>query len=195
MRGVILCGGQSTRMGTDKGMLMLQSRSWAQVAAAKMEVLGLPVSVSVNELQYAAYAGVFAAQQLVKDDPAIDVRGPLLGILSVHQQYPADDLFVLACDMPLMEPAVMQSLLSYYLQQHQHPDACVFTNQNAYQPLCGIYSVNGLLAIQQLQTNGRLVKHSMKFVLENIHTLPLVMAPDQPKYFSNFNTQDALDGL
>ena len=33
MTGVILCGGESSRMGTDKGMLQFQEQSWAQRAA------------------------------------------------------------------------------------------------------------------------------------------------------------------
>ncbi|MES1226406.1 MAG: NTP transferase domain-containing protein, partial [Bacteroidota bacterium] len=39
MIGVILCGGQSVRMGADKGMLRLQTKTWAQIAVDKMAQL------------------------------------------------------------------------------------------------------------------------------------------------------------
>ncbi len=193
MVGVILCGGQSSRMGTDKGLLMGQSASWAQTAATKMAVLGLPVAVSVNKAQYNNYANIFTPAQLVKDDDSIDVKGPLLGILSVHQQYPAADLFVLACDMPLMEAAIMQTLLSLYDQQRA--DAFVFANEQNYEPLCAIYTAKGLATLHQLQKNGGLTKYSMQFVLTCIDTVPLPITPYQQKYFLNVNSPSALSRL
>ncbi|GGH03134.1 NTP transferase domain-containing protein [Pedobacter zeae] len=48
MLGIVLCGGQSLRMGTDKGLLIHQDKLWAQVAADKLSVLDLLVNFSVN---------------------------------------------------------------------------------------------------------------------------------------------------
>jgi molybdopterin-guanine dinucleotide biosynthesis protein A len=36
MLGIILCGGQSLRMGRDKGLLKLEAKTWAQTAIDKM---------------------------------------------------------------------------------------------------------------------------------------------------------------
>lgn len=193
MHGIVLCGGQSSRMGTDKGMLMLQSLHWAEIAADKFKLLHLPYVVSVNAQQYEDYSRVFADQQLLKDDTDIPVKGPLLGILSTHQVLPTTDLFVLACDMPLMEPALMQSLLSLYAKNK--PEACVFAGQEDVEPLCAIYSAKALSKINQLVANGRLPRFSIKYVLENLQVVSLPILPEQEKCFTNFNIPSQLDML
>jgi hypothetical protein len=47
MIGLILCGGQSSRMGMDKGLLQFNGISWAQSAANKMAELNIPVYLSI----------------------------------------------------------------------------------------------------------------------------------------------------
>ena len=51
MLAIILCGGRSSRMGTDKGLLKLEETTWVQSAAEKMKQLNLPVYISVNQDQ------------------------------------------------------------------------------------------------------------------------------------------------
>jgi molybdopterin-guanine dinucleotide biosynthesis protein A len=55
MRGVVLCGGQSSRMGTDKGLLLHQSITWVQQAISTLTQLNTPVLLSINEQQLIAY--------------------------------------------------------------------------------------------------------------------------------------------
>ena len=49
MYGLILCGGKSSRMGTDKGLLKLEANTWAQTAVDKLSELSIPVKLSVNK--------------------------------------------------------------------------------------------------------------------------------------------------
>jgi len=114
MLGIILCGGQSSRMGSDKGLLKLEANTWAQTAIDKMADLDIPVKISVNNKQYPGYAAVFGETNLITDDTTLQLRGPLLGVLSCHLKYPSEDLFVLACDMPLMEQSLLNKLYIQY---------------------------------------------------------------------------------
>jgi molybdenum cofactor guanylyltransferase len=194
MLGIILCGGQSTRMGTDKGLLKLHANTWARTAADKLETLSLPVLFSVNEGQYAEYASIFPAASLIKDNISLKLKGPLCGVLSVHLEYPSEDLALLACDMPLLEPALLATLLERY-QQDPIPDAFVFNNNGEPEPLCGIYKASGLAHIMALYKNHQLPKHSMKFMLEHINTSLLPLTEDQKKSFRNFNAHSELNGM
>ena len=194
MLGIILCGGQSSRMGSDKGLLVLEAKTWAQTAFDKLATLNIPMRLSVNEKQFADYAKVFAAENLITDGISIDVRGPLLGVLSAHIQNPGDDLFLLACDMPLMEPLLLKELYNYYLQT-PGTEVYIFTNDNEPEPLCGIYTAKGLSKIIALQKENKLVKHSMKFILNQLSVYTVVLKEEQKKYFRNFNAHAELNGL
>ncbi len=194
MLGVILCGGQSTRMGTDKGLLKLHANTWARTAADKMQLLNIQVILSVNAVQYKDYSAVFDAAQLITDDDGLDIHGPLGGVLSIHEKYQAEDLFVLACDMPLMDISILEQLFEHY-QQHPTADALAFTNEGAPEPLCAIYKAAGLAHILDLYKKGQLTKHSMKFMLEHINTTLTPLAPEQLKFFRNFNAHAELNGL
>lgn len=194
MLGVVLCGGQSSRMGTDKGLLKLEARTWAQTAVDKLAALQLPVVLSVNALQYPDYAAVFPAEQLVKDNETLDIHGPLSGVLSVHLQFPQEDLLILACDMPLMETAVMEQLISA-CNEHNSFEAYIFSNNHEPEPLCGIYTAIGLAATMERYRNKQLLKHSMKFTLQNLATYIIPVQPGEEKYFRNFNAHAELNGL
>ena len=151
MLGIILCGGQSSRMGSDKGLLIHEAKTWAQTAWEKLAVLKLPMLLSVNGQQVAEYAKVFSPETLIIDDRTLDIRGPLLGVLSVHLQHPDKDLFILACDLPLMDASLLKELFSLY-QQSKKYDAYIFTNDKEPEPLCGIYTSKALKKIMALKT-------------------------------------------
>jgi molybdopterin-guanine dinucleotide biosynthesis protein A len=193
MTGCILCGGKSSRMGTDKGLLKLNTVSWAQAAVQKMAGLRVQVVLSVNKDQYNNYTTDFTKDQLIRDDETIDARGPLRGLLSAHLRFAIEDLFVLACDMPLMETSILQQLFSHY--KKQDAEAYVYTNDNVYEPLCGIYTAKGLSKILQLQKTNQLLNYSMKHVLEKSDTCTIPLASNQKKYFANFNSPEELNGL
>jgi len=186
MLGLILCGGQSERMGTDKGLMQTDKKTWAQHAFEQMSLLDIPVKISVNKKQEDAYAAIFSPGKLIVDDDSLDLKGPLLGVLSCHLAFPGEDLFVLACDMPLMQLYFLQRLNSIY--QLQPASAYVFTNEGEAEPLCGIYTAKGLSAILQMFRKGELVKHSMKYMLDQLDVKKLCLKEEEKQYFQNFNS-------
>ena len=194
MLGLILCGGKSSRMGSDKGMIKLGVKTWAQIAVDKFVELNIPVNLSVNKDQYVEYASVFSASNLIKDDESLSLRGPLLGLLSVHLKYPDATIFLLACDMPLMHTAILKELLQHY-EGNAAADAYVFTNDDELEPLCGIYKPKGLSTVVNKLQSGQLAKHSMKFMLEHVNTFSFPLREEQKECFRNFNAHADLNGL
>lgn len=194
MKGVILCGGESTRMSSDKGLLKIDSNTWAQIAADKIKNLQIPVVISINKKQHKAYSSIFSAQILVVDDSSLQIRGPLCGLLSVHLKYPNEDLLILACDMPLMEAYLLKEILKLYHQQKNF-DAFVYKNNEEFEPLCGVYKANGLSKILSLYQTNQLAKHGMKYMLGQISTYVIPISEDKKQCFRNFNTQEELNAL
>jgi molybdenum cofactor guanylyltransferase len=186
MTGVVLCGGESTRMGTDKGLLKLQSKTWAEVADTKLAALGIPAVISINSKQLEQYSKIFQQEKLVPDQSGIDVKGPLLGLLSVHQKLPEEDLIVLACDMIDMKTNLLQQLLTKY-NAGRH-DAYVYSTGEKYQPLCGIYKSGGLKKINEMYQKGSLKRYSMMHVLETLQTEVLSVKEEDAACFNNYNS-------
>lgn len=193
MIGVVLCGGQSSRMGKDKGLLQHESSSWAQLAADKLTAVQLPVVISLNEQQYGGYTKLFQNPILIKDDNSLNIGGPLKGILSVHLQHPGKDLLVLACDMRDMKAEVLQLLMATNVTADA--EALVFTSENRVEPLCGVYKVTGLKKIYEQYRHGHLKKFSMHHVLQLLHTCCLPVPQEWKWCFTNFNTPEDLSSL
>ena len=95
--GIVLCGGESKRMGTDKGLIMKDSLPWFLHIGNLIESLGLPVYYSIRTEQLDSYKTYVDEESLVIDDTISE--GPLRGVLSVMKSTNSDALLVIACDM------------------------------------------------------------------------------------------------
>jgi molybdopterin-guanine dinucleotide biosynthesis protein A len=191
MLGVVFCGGKSLRMGHDKGLMLYKGRTWATIAAEKLAELNIPICVSINAQQVESYKQFFADAMLLVDEGSLALKGPLLGLLSAHTNHPAEDLFILACDLPLMEVRLLKRLVAATLEA---PDgeAFVFSNAGSPEPLCAIYKSTGLRkVITELQAN-RLSSFSMKSVLGLLKVFELQVLEKDQEAFENFNTHDLI---
>jgi molybdenum cofactor guanylyltransferase len=194
MIGVILCGGQSVRMGTDKGLLLSGpgKKVWAEIMKEKFNQISIPSLLSINPGQIEYYLKYFGGKDLVVDNPDITFQGPLLGLLSVHLKYHNQDLMVVACDMINMDGSVLMKLFSNY--ESSHTDAIAFTGEQV-EPLCAIYSSRGLSKILAACHSNELFKNSMMHVLEELGATYIPISEEWRSAFKNFNNVKDLNEL
>ncbi len=192
MTGVVLCGGESTRMGSDKGLLKSNSITWTEIALDRFKVLKLPVILSVNDRQHSLYSKTFKNSILIEDDATLKIGGPLKGILSVHLQQPEEDLLVTACDTPDMRTEVLEHLIA--ARATTQAEAFAFRSDKHTEPLSAIYTTKGLKKINSLYRNDRLKRFSLHHVLEVLQTTWLPLPEEWKHYFYNFNTPQDLRG-
>lgn len=195
MKGIVLCGGQSLRMGKDKGLLIGSKKiTWAQQAFSLLSKLDIEVALSINKTQYPVYKRVFISHQLVPDSRDLTIKGPLLGILTAHQEFPKDDLIVLACDMIEMTMEILQRLQQAYEQQPGY-DAYIFKTTQIVEPLCAIYTAKGLKKMADKIKKAGLEKCSLMTVLDQINVHALTTEPEWKKAFCNMNTLSDLQAV
>jgi len=194
MLGIVLCGGQSSRMGTDKGLMTYRDKLWAQLAAERLRALEIPVKLSINPVQEQAYASYFPQEQLIADHPSLSIKGPLLGVLSAHLLAPDEDLFLLACDMLLIESRLLLQLLGSFTPTATC-EAYIFTREGRQEPLCGIYTQAGLKKILLMLLSQQITKPSMKFVLNHLQVLEIPLKAEDYVSFNNFNSPDETSKL
>ena len=97
--GVVLAGGQSSRMGRDKAHLAWRGQTLLAHARATLQAAGA-ANVIVSG-HYPECSGIPDAE------PGL---GPLGGLVSVIAAIPDGVLLVVPVDMPLLTPALLQSL-------------------------------------------------------------------------------------
>lgn len=171
--GVVLCGGESRRMGQDKGLLQREGIPWVLRMGEKLATNDLPVVYSINKRQVAAYSAWLPEGQYVIDSDSS--AGPLRGLMSVHRSYPDSDLLPVACDMQDLDIETLAGIITAW--RTVGADLYAYEVEGFLQPFCAIYSAEAL-AIGAHKTSLRELLHSGK-----LHRLPGATAA-----FRNYNT-------
>ena len=190
LTGIVMCGGKSIRMGSDKGLLLKDNSTWAELAYKKLLSILLPVKLSINTNQLENYKVLFNKDSFIQD--FVNIPGPLAGIFSCHEQLKHQDLLVIACDMTDITERTLQQLIQEYKSKKELHDFFVFRNDEALEPMLGIYTAKGLDKIATLHKKGQLEKFSMKYILETGNTYSIKLEENQKKEFKNYNTSTDL---
>ena len=131
---LVLAGGRSSRMQTDKAQLAYHGR--AQLAEAMQLVAPLVVrafvSVRADQVDDPLRAG-FA--QIVDRRENV---GPIAGILAAQEQFPEVAWLVLACDLPFLDAPTLQHLLRARAAARD-ATAYLSSHDGLPEPLCAIY--------------------------------------------------------
>ncbi|RYF63544.1 MAG: molybdenum cofactor guanylyltransferase [Cytophagaceae bacterium] len=102
--GLVLMGGQSTRMGRDKSALVYHDKPQREHLTDLLSPLCQRVYWSVNERQFAelSYSGKLLDNY--------SESGPLGGLLSAFDTYPDVAWLVVPCDLPNLDSGTLQTL-------------------------------------------------------------------------------------
>jgi molybdopterin-guanine dinucleotide biosynthesis protein A len=132
--GIILAGGKSSRMGTDKGLQDLCGKPLISYAIQVLSGLCETIIISSSSDAYKPFG-----YKLVADEfPGI---GPMGGIYSALRQSKTGKNLVLSCDLPF----VTEELLSFILKNSDGFDVSVpYEGNRHYEPLCAFYSLSVL---------------------------------------------------
>jgi molybdopterin-guanine dinucleotide biosynthesis protein A len=132
--GLVLAGGASTRMRTDKAALQYHGQpqlQWAFELVAKFCAASF-VSVRPDQRGDAARAG---HPQIVDRQPGI---GPIAGISAALLEHPKAAWLVLACDLPFLTEHTLEHLIA-----HRDANKIATAYRSAHdglpEPLCAIW--------------------------------------------------------
>lgn len=132
--GLILAGGESSRMGSDKSLLNYHGLPQAEYLYHLAKSLNLPSFISCRSGQI--------ERLKLSELPVITDRftgfGPLGGILSAMATYPDKAWLVMACDLPLLTSETLNDLIRARDPQKL---ATAYFNQERkqFEPLFAIY--------------------------------------------------------
>lgn len=108
LKGLILAGGMSTRMGVDKSKMNYHGKDQVQFIAELMQAQGLEVFVSCREDQKRDFLN--AGYDVVTDK--MQGVGPMAGMCSAWMQQSDAAWLAVAVDMPLINAEVLRQLIA-----------------------------------------------------------------------------------
>ena len=126
---IVLAGGRSRRMGTDKADLTIGDRTFLQIQIDKGRALG------IGDIQVSGYRGAKCALPVTLD--RFPDRGPLGGLECCLRQAKEETCLVLSVDVPLVPVGELENLLR--ASRQSQASAVILKNAGKEQPLIGVY--------------------------------------------------------
>jgi len=178
VKALVLAGGQSRRMGSDKALLVRDGCSQLQRAVEVLRECVDEVYVSVRKDQ-TAEAERSRYPQIVD---AYEDLGPLAGILSAMDADPAASWLVVACDLPNIDRQTVRALLEG--RRPQDPFVAYRSSHDGLpEPLCAVYSPAARPLIDEfvaagltcprkilIRSEARLIEQADPASLDNMNT-------------------------
>ena len=176
--GLVLAGGSSTRMQRDKAALEYQGRTQLDRTLELARRHAAEVFVSVRAEQTADPTR--SRHPMIVDSVAD--KGPIAGIRSAFAVHPQASWLVLACDLPFLSDAVIESLL-----RERDPSVFATAYKSAHdglpEPLCAVWEPAAAAALAEYQAAGGhcprkfLIRHAARLLepldaraLDNVNT-------------------------
>ena len=145
---IIMAGGASRRMGTDKGMLSIKSRPIIERTCQRLAACFEQILISADQADKFAFLGF----EVVPDK--VPEQGPLMGIASALEASANEINFVIACDIPQIELGYVRRIL--FEATKGDADIIVPVNSDGrYEPLFAVYRKSALEAINKVLSSGR----------------------------------------
>ncbi|HWC15439.1 MAG TPA: molybdenum cofactor guanylyltransferase [Terriglobales bacterium] len=183
--GFLLAGGKSSRMGADKAFIQIGGCTLLDRGVQVLAVVCSGVAV-VGDVAKFANHNVAVIEDIYRD------CGPLAGIHAALSQSPAEFNLVLAVDMPLVSP----ELLEFLFEQAENSDAIVTVVRidRGFQPLCAVYRRAFAAVAEDALKAG---KHKIDALFSTVPVRiveenELLKAGFSARLFANLNTPEDL---
>lgn len=141
---IVLAGGRSSRMGTDKSDLVYQDQTFLEIQIEKGRLLG------IEDILASGYRGTSCSGRLVMDRFA--ERGPLGGLEACLRQAKNERCLVLSVDTPLVSVEELKRLVE--ADAGNHAPATLLAHGSRQEPLMGVYSVRLSKAMAEALEGG-----------------------------------------
>lgn len=186
LRGLVLAGGQSLRMGQDKAALLVGGRTLLARSVELLQPLVASVHVGIRAGQ--ATDELRRRFAVLIDRPA--VAGPAAALAAAWEHDPACAWFVLACDMPAIDGGGVAALIAAR-DPTRGGTAWTGSDGDLPEPLCAIWEPATLARLAAVATEAGNGPVSPRAVLAAAD--PLLLNPGRPGALHSVNTPADLD--
>lgn len=148
--GIVLCGGDSRRMGHDKSTIAYHGIPQWQYVYNLLVPFCESVFLSLNVEQSESWELPETVEVIVDTESFLN-HGPMTGLLSAWSAIGKQPVFLVACDYPLLQ---MANLLELYKRRTADKQVTCYRNKDWPEPLVAIFEPAAYPAIHDYFAEG-----------------------------------------
>ena len=180
--GIILAGGKSSRMGTDKGFVSYNNKTFIEHIIKAIQPLVDEIIIISNQETYDQF-GFKRYDDLIKN------AGPLAGIYTGLHYSKTENNLVVSCDVPLINTEVLQKLIKHI---NDKSEVIQLQSNGKNMPLIAIYKKScEAIFLEELKLDQRRVQEAIKKCKVQTVVIDSVLE----KHTTNINTKKDLELL
>lgn len=191
--GIVLCGGASKRMKTDKALLKINGVEQWKNSQKILNPFCEKTIISINKEQQKTWAKNEKGTFLI-DEEIYQNNGPLSGLLTVANIEKQYGFFVLGIDYPFVKT---EHLVQLFNARSTDYEAVCFENNGFAEPLISIFEPQSIPKLKSyFDEGGNSISHFLKLIktkklkTENTDFLKNINTPED---FANFIQNKMLD--
>lgn len=177
--GVILAGGKSSRMGTDKGFLKLNGKLFIEHIIAVLTPFVSEIIIVSNHPEYDNF-------KLKRVPDFVENAGPLAGVYSGLLASKTENNLVLSCDIPLINSEILAELVR---QIDDVSEIIQIESNGKTMPLISVYNKSCETVFSSLLNQG---ERRLRFAVNQCKVKNILLNKEQEKRVSNINTPEQL---
>ena len=175
----ILAGGKSSRMGSDKGLAIINNKALVENVITHLRALTQTIIIVSNNSAYEQF-GFPVISDMIKD------AGPAGGIQAALSHSVTSSNFIVSCDMPFISTAAAE----YMIKASANSQITVPVFKQKLEPLFGIYSKECLSLWTELVKKGTF---KLQLLIDHFDS-KRIDVDNNPLFnkglFTNINTQE-----
>lgn len=177
--GIVLAGGKSSRMGSDKGLINIDNKTFVENVIAAMKPLVNYIIIVSNNTEYDQF-GYYRVEDEIKDS------GPLAGLYSGLKQSNTKYNLVLSCDIPMIKTKILEKLIEV---DYKNYEVTQIESQNKTMPLIAIYQKQCMhKCLELLQQDER----RLRVAVNQLKTKTIVIDLEYDPFVKNVNNKEDL---
>jgi len=180
--GIVLAGGKSTRMGRDKGFVLLNDKPFINHVIDALTPFVDTLIIVSNNPAYDVFK-LKRVEDIFKDS------GPLAGLYSGLYHSKTENNIVLSCDVPLINNSVLNELIK---EIGSDTEVVMVKSEGRKMPLVACYKKQTMAHfLSQLQKG----KRGLFDAIKPLNVKIIALAPALAKHVKNINTSTQLNQI
>jgi len=177
--GIILSGGKSRRMGTDKGFLSFNGKLFTQASIDALKPLVSEIIIVSNNADY----DVFGLKRI---EDIMDNAGPLAGIYSGLNHSKTECIIALSCDIPLITSGILKRLIE---GTDDASEVIQIESNGKSMPLIALYKKSCKDVFYKLLQKG---ERRLQFAVNQCQVKNITLDSESARLTMNINTPEEL---